>query len=328
MTEQDTIVFMKESNVIQNVSLSQRLGSETFKNRLEAQKEHSSEIYSGFGMTRFHPENMELLAAALKVLLGWTHLERRATKNSQAFTITHRDFSFTTLPKPFEGFTILHLSDLHIEGFADGGEKLCGILESLPCDICVITGDFRFETSGPFDRCIALTRRLVGSIRCRHGIYGILGNHDFVEMTGGLEETGITMLLNEHIRITKKSSAIVLAGIDDPHFYRTGNIAGALDGVGQNDFIILLSHSPESYRHASEKGVRLFLCGHTHSGQICLPGGIPIIVNAKAPRVFSRGSWNYLGMYGYTSRGIGSAGLPARFNCTPEIIIHRLLCAP
>ncbi len=88
---------------------------------------------------------------------------------------------------------------------------------------------------------------------------------------------------------------------------------------------ILLAHSPEIYKQACYAGFQLMLCGHTHGGQICLPGGFPLIVNAQCPRRICRGAWRYDSLQGYTSSGCGSSIVPARFNCPPEVTIHELL---
>jgi len=94
--------------------------------------------------------------------------------------------------------------------------------------------------------------------------------------------------------------------------------------VPEKEVRILLSHTPETYAEAEDAGVDYIICGHTHGGQVCLPGGIPIITNAKCPRSFCSGSWEYRKMLGYTSRATGSSGLSVRFNCPPEITIHKL----
>ena len=70
------------------------------------------------------------------------------------------------------------------------------------------------------------------------------------------------------------------------------------------------------------------LAGHTHGGQICLPGSIPITLDSNLPRAFGAGAWRYGGMAGYTSVGAGSSVIAVRLNCLPEITLHRLDSAP
>jgi predicted MPP superfamily phosphohydrolase len=91
---------------------------------------------------------------------------------------------------------------------------------------------------------------------------------------------------------------------------------------------ILLSHTPEIYRQAAHAQFSVMLCGHTHGGQICLPGGYPLTLDAKCPRYLGAGPWRYHNMVGYTSRGSGTSIVKARFNCLPEITLHRLRALP
>jgi uncharacterized protein len=154
--------------------------------------------------------------------------------------------------------------------------------------------------------------------------YGVLGNHDTIRMLPGLEEMGIRMLLNEYETITHNNECIYLAGIDDAHFYRADNIEKAASGIPNDKFSILLSHTPEIYRQAALADFNLLLSGHTHGGQICLPGGIPITLDSVLPRHMRSGPWKHREMIGYTSVGAGSSVVPVRFNCPPEITLHHL----
>ena len=95
----------------------------------------------------------------------------------------------------------------------------------------------------------------------------------------------------------------------------------------QGPFRLCLSHTPDNMPWARRNGVDLMLSGHTHGGQICLPGGIPITLDAKLPRRMGSGLWKYRDMVGYTSVGVGSCIVPVRINCPPEIALHHLRCA-
>jgi predicted MPP superfamily phosphohydrolase len=135
---------------------------------------------------------------------------------------------------------------------------------------------------------------------------------------------GIRMLMNESERIVRGNQRIHLAGVDDHHYYRAADIEKAASKVPDNEFSILLSHTPENYKAAADAGFRFFLSGHTHGGQVCLPGKIPLSLSANLPRRLGVGAWNYRAMTGYTSAGVGSSLVPVRFNCPPEITLHRL----
>jgi predicted MPP superfamily phosphohydrolase len=155
-------------------------------------------------------------------------------------------------------------------------------------------------------------------------IYGVLGNHDTIRMLPGLEDMGIRMLLNECEPIERNGQRIHLAGIDDAHFYRADNIEKAASLIPPDEFSILLSHTPEVYREAAYADFNVLLSGHTHGGQICLPGGIPITLSSVLPRHMGSGPWKYRDMIGYTSVGVGSCVVPVRYNCPPEITLHYL----
>ena len=157
-------------------------------------------------------------------------------------------------------------------------------------------------------------------------MYAVLGNHDSIRMVPALEEMGMRVLLNECAPISRGADTMYLAGIDDAHVYRVDNIEKAAAEIPRGAFSILLSHTPEIYRQAANAGFDVLLSGHTHGGQICLPGSIPITLHAVLPRRMGAGAWTYQGMAGYTSVGAGAAIVPVRLNCLPEITLHRLEC--
>jgi predicted MPP superfamily phosphohydrolase len=135
---------------------------------------------------------------------------------------------------------------------------------------------------------------------------------------------GKPLLLNESERIMRGADSIHLSGIDDAHYFRVDNIEKAASGVPRGEFSILLSHTPEIYRQAAHAGFDLLLSGHTHGGQICLPGSIPITLESVLPRSMGSGAWKYHEMRGYTSVGAGTSVVPVRINCLPEIALHHL----
>src|SRR5215212_2722555 len=189
-------------------------------------------------------------------------------------------------------------------------------------EVFVLTGDYRGRTFGPFQPALDGVAR-VGT-HLKQPIYAVLGNHDTIQMVPGLEAMGIRVLLNECETIVRKDQRIYLAGIDDAHFFRVDNIEKAALSIPRGEFSILLSHTPEVYRQAAHANFDLMLSGHTHGGQICLPGSIPIKLEAVLPRRMGAGPWQYRDMTGYTSVGAGSSVVPVRLNCRPEITLHHL----
>jgi len=304
--------------------LIKRIGNEHLSKRLERQVERSAKFYSSGHYSHFHLENIKTVSKIIRYVLKMGGLYKRGINNSCQFRITKIKRKFVNLPDSFHGFKILHLSDLHSDGYEDWGQSLNSILKNISADLCVITGDFRYLDEHVHNSAIRLTKKIVKEINSKHGIYGILGNHDFIEFVPLLEDIGIKMLVNENVQLKSNNQSIWIAGIDDAHYYDCHDIPRSLKEIPENDFVVFLSHTPETYREASNYNVDYFLCGHTHGGQLCLPGEIMIFKNAKCPRKYCKGAWNYKGMKGYTSRGTGSSGLPVRYNSKPEVTIHEL----
>jgi len=289
--------------------------------RRQIEQEKESRVF-GQGLGFFHIENWYSIHALIRMTLRATMLHGRGRRNALKLQLTENRIALPHLPDAFDGFRVLHLSDLHL----DVNEHMAGVLieriAGLEYDICVITGDFRAKTYGPYENALAAMKRVRAAMSAP--VYAILGNHDSIEMVPGLEGMGIHVMLNESAVIERDGELIYLAGIDDPHYYKAHNLEKAADAIPEEAISILLSHSPETYRHAAHAGFDVFFCGHTHGGQICLPGGLPLMCNAKAPRSVCNGQWCFGSMQGYTSRGSGASVVDVRYNCPPEVTVHTL----
>jgi uncharacterized protein len=301
--------------------LEQRLGRVHARQRLGIEREHEGQIFGG-GINFFHIENWYSIHALIRNVLRATGLFRRGMRNTAEIEVRHHHVQHAGVPKAFRAFTILQLSDLHIDICPLAMQRLSQIVGELSYDISVLTGDYRGETYGPYDMALAGLAKICNQLR--GPVYGVLGNHDTVRMVPHMEEMGIRMLLNESVAIEQTGERIYLAGIDDAHFYRVDNIEKAASAIPPESFSILLSHTPEIYRQAAHANFDLMLSGHTHGGQICLPGGIPIELNAVLPRHMGSGAWKHHSMFGYTSTGAGTSVVAVRFNCSPEVTLHHL----
>ncbi|MEX2606933.1 MAG: metallophosphoesterase [Kiritimatiellia bacterium] len=252
--------------------------------------------------------------------LGLLSRARMLARNPE---IVEREIELPNLPETFEGYRILHLSDFHFDFIPELPEIVENLLSGVTFDLCVLTGDFRGETTGPYEESLdhlARTRPALGE-----KVVAVLGNHDNVEIMLRLPEMGIPVLMNQCMKLERDGSSILLGGIDDPHFYRTHNFSLMKTEVEAAPVSILLSHSAESYREAAEAGFDVQLSGHTHGGQLCLPGGIPVLAHLHdCPRRMIRGAWSHRQLQGYTSRGIGSSTLDVRLCCPPEATVHVL----
>jgi predicted MPP superfamily phosphohydrolase len=261
---------------------------------------------------------------ALKIGLRAVGLYQAGRRNSLSPIIRQITLRYPHLPAAFDGFRVLHISDFHIDGTDGLAEAVAPVLAGIRTDLCVFTGDYRFEDHGPFPGVYPRMRQIIDAISAEHGILGILGNHDPAEMVSGLEALGVRMLVNEAVEIRRGADSLWVAGVDDPFDYRCDDLAAALGDVPSGAFKLLLAHAPEIYQTAADQGVDLYLSGHTHGGQIRLPFIGAIKHNANCPKEFGHGLWKHAGMQGYTSAGVGCSSVPVRFNCPPEIVVFEL----
>jgi uncharacterized protein len=301
--------------------LKKRIGAEHVDRRLKIEAEHEAQLF-GQGLIFFNLENWDLAPRIIRSLLKLTGLYRRARRNADRIVVRSNIVAFEHLPPAFDNFTILHISDLHVDISEGAMQHLVGIVSDQQYDVCVLTGDYRGKTYGPFEKSIKGVNELRALLK--GPVYGVLGNHDSIRMAPAMEAMGIRLLFNECEPIVRGDDRIYLAGVDDPHFYRADDLAKASSQIPPGDFSILLSHSPEIYDRAAASGFDLMLSGHTHGGQLCLPGGFAIKLEARLPRAMGSGAWRYAGIAGYTSVGAGTSLLPVRLNCPPEITLHTL----
>lgn len=301
--------------------LEARIGRAHLRQRLGLEGEYEARALRR-GTHFFHLEKLYSLHTLIHVALTLTGLRARGRRNVLDIRLRDNEVRLGRLPPAFEGFRLLHLSDLHIDMSETHLERLIDSVRGVAHDVCVLTGDFRFRSFGAYAPTLDALARLRPHLG--EAVYAVLGNHDTIRMVPGMEALGIGVLMNEAARIERHGDVIVLVGIDDAHYFRTHNLHKAAADLAPDACAILLSHTPEPYRLAAHADISLMLSGHTHGGQICLPGGIPILTDSDAPRATARGPWQHHGMAGYTSVGCGSSVVDVRLNCPPEITLHRL----
>ena len=304
--------------------LQARVGKIHLQQRLGIERDYERKVF-GQGRTFFHVENWYSLRSIIRNCLRLVLLHGRARRNARRIEIRHNHIKLPRLPAAFEDFTLLQISDLHLDMAADFPHALIEAVRQVEYDLCVLTGDFRAETFGPYEAALQGLQQVRTQLEGE--VYAILGNHDTVCMVPGMESMDIRLLLNEQVTLQRGGDTIYLVGIDDPHYYRADNLEKAAENIPEDAVSILLAHSPEIYRHAAHADFDVMLCGHTHAGQICLPGGVPLMCNASCPRSLCAGAWSYHGLSGYTSAGSGACVVDVRLNCPPEITLHHLHCA-
>lgn len=305
--------------------LERRLGHFYARQRLGIEQDHEARVF-GYGLNFFHPENWYAAHHVIALALKLTGLYWRGRRNAEKVQLRQNRIVSPELPSGFDGFTILQLSDLHVDTNPGAMARVAELVRNARYDISVLTGDFRGRTFGGYESTLAGLEQIRG---CLAGeVFAVLGNHDTIRMLPGMEALGMRVLVNESVELKRGGGRIHLVGVDDAHYFRMDNIEKATAGIPPGEFAILLSHTPEIYRQAAYADFKLMLSGHTHGGQICLPGSIPVTLDSRLPRRMGSGAWMYHRMPGYTSAGAGTSIVPVRFNCPAEITLHTLTRPP
>ena len=302
-------------------ALEPRVGALHLRQRLGLESDHQARIF-GRGRNFFHLENWYSVHGLIRHGLRLAGLHGRGRRNALRIKVQENPLTVPGLPAAFEGYTILQVSDPHLDMSPGLPNAVAELVRGLQYDICVLTGDFRARTFGPYRPAVEALARVRAYLR--DPVYAVLGNHDTIRMVPDLESQGIRVLLNESVALRRGGASLYLAGVDDPHYYKADNLEKAAQHVPDEGPSLLLAHSPEIYRHVAHAGFDAMLCGHTHGGQICLPGGLPLMCNARCPRAMCAGPWSYHDMIGYTSRGAGVSVVDVRLNCPGEVTLHRL----
>ncbi|MBU3983042.1 MAG: CDP-archaeol synthase, partial [Proteobacteria bacterium] len=153
--------------------------------------------------------DLVILAPLFKV----TGLYEKGTRNALKIEVVKKTFFFPSLPDAFDQFRILLLTDLHLDGLDGLTDSLITHLQDIEVDLCLIGGDIRMQTYGPIAPCLRHLRRLLPHVRTRHGLLGVLGNHDCLEMAPDFEEAGLSMLINESWPIERNGGKILIVGV-------------------------------------------------------------------------------------------------------------------
>ena len=248
----------------------------------------------------------------------------RGLANAQDIQIVEHELTFERLPAVFDGYRILHVTDPHIDSLPGIEDAISERIAPLRYDACVLTGDYRFRAFGDYGPEVRLPlQQIISNVYAPDGVYATLGNHDTHPAVNLLEDMGVRVLTNEHVTLSRDSDHITFTGIDDPHYYYTPHASDTLR-QSEDAFKIALVHSPELYQEAAANGYDLYLCGHTHGGQICLPTGTPILKNLQKGHHLVQGLWQERQMIGYTSAGCGVSGIPVRYFSRGEVTVFTL----
>ena len=257
---------------------------------------------------------------AMRVLALYEYGRRAAL----APRLANLTLSFPTLPRVFDGYRILHLTDTHLDILPELAEVARAMLAGVEVDALVLTGDILGHHDAPLASAIEPLANVLEGLLVHEHRLAVLGNHDPPMMAEALTRLGFEVMINRSVALERGGERIVFTGLDDVHSFYTDAASAALLDAGIDGFRIALVHSPEIADEASAAGIMLYLCGHTHGGQVCLPGGKPLITQLTRCHKAARGLWRYGPMKGYTSAGLGTNWPPLRYHCQGEMTIITL----
>jgi predicted MPP superfamily phosphohydrolase len=241
-----------------------------------------------------------------------------ASYERHALQLTEADLSVTGLPEALDGLRIGLLTDIHHSEMVSAADVRAAVDlagQTRP-DLIVLGGDY--VTWGN-RRFVGPCAELLGALRAPHGVFAVLGNHDDDrDMPAALAAQHITMLKDARTSLRIRGEVLDLVGI---RFWtrRAGDIARLT--ANARGAVLLLAHDPQRLNQASGLGVPAVLSGHTHGGQIVLPGIGPI-AGRRFPVVSGLGRRRQTSIF--VSRGIGTVYVPVRINCPPEVAVITL----
>ncbi|WP_243895936.1 metallophosphoesterase [Paenibacillus sp. F411] len=276
----------------------------------------------GRGMTRRQFLKRGFQAAAAAGLLGAGY---GAFWEPNHIELTRLNLQQQRLPASFHGMKIVHFSDLHL-GFPLWSDKTGKVVEMIlqeKPDLIVFTGDMVDGRAQALDGSLEALSRLQAPL----GVLSILGNHDYEnadDLVSKQASAGFTVLRNSHVLLERRGKVIAVAGLED-WLEGTPDAEQALQGIPEGMYTLMLMHEPDYAGIVSTYPVDLQLSGHSHGGQIRLPGIGEVVTPPGALR-YVQGLYNVgeRGMPLYVNRGLGTTRLPMRFLCRPEITVLTL----
>ena len=245
------------------------------------------------------------------------------------FDLAEIELRLPRWPAALDGLTILQLSDFHARRPGPVEAWCASLAERLPTpDLLCLTGDFA-EYQAALEACRAAIQPLGATL----GKFAVFGNNDYqprakhLALRSLLDELEVRPLDDEAVILERAGAPFAVGGLQ---FYFVRRIeqrfvypvAKAFEQVPAGLPRLLLSHTPEALPEAALANVDLVLAGHTHGGQVCWPGGIPIHQNMSRPSTnyCDRGLHRRGGTWSYTSRGLGASTVPLRFWSRPEAV--------
>lgn len=232
--------------------------------------------------------------------------------------VTRASLPVSGLPEALAGLRVALVTDLHHSGTVPRElvESAVRIAQQERPDLVVLGGDYITWGERHYVEPVA---EIVGRLAAPHGVFAILGNHDDDRaMPAALRKAGLDVLRDARTQVLIKGEAIEIAGI---RYWtrKAGEIARVLRGATAP--VILLAHDPRRFVEAAALDVPLVLSGHTHGGQVLLPG-VGALLGRKFPVLEGLARRDNTTLF--VSRGVGTVYVPFRLNCPPEVAVLTL----
>jgi predicted MPP superfamily phosphohydrolase len=261
------------------------------------------------------------LAAALSSLAGLRAIWPRPI-------LVHHTLNIPGLPVAFENYRIVHLSDVHCGPWTPAArvEGWVARINALGPDLVAVTGDL-ITTGSDY---VGAVSQALGGLRARDGVFACMGNHDYFTdgeaFARALGHAGLTVLRNRGQEVERDGDRLYVAGVDDT-WSRRADMGAALSGRPGEMPTLLLAHDPLLFPEAAAAGVELTLSGHTHGGQLAVPGLARRLNLARLASEFTVGIYRTGRSILHVSRGAGTTGPPIRLGAPSEISVITLRAA-
>jgi predicted MPP superfamily phosphohydrolase len=232
--------------------------------------------------------------------------------------LTKVDLPVRGLPHAFDGLRVGFVTDLHLSAQVPVETVVAAVslLNAQAPDLTLLGGDYVSFAERAF---MGPAAEVLGVLRAAHGVFGIIGNHDDERhMPAALRAQQIGMLLDDHTAIERQGERLTLVGLK----FWTNKPRQIHEVVSRSvGPRLLLAHDPRRIADAAQQGIPAVLAGHTHGGQVVLPG-LGAIAARRFPVAAGRASRDDAEMF--VSRGVGTVVIPIRFNCPPEVVVVTL----
>lgn len=270
-----------------------------------------------------------ILSASIIAFSVWVYWGNTSIQTTQI------NISSKKIPSSFDGFTIVHISDLHNAEFGNNQSRLLNAVKNASPDLIAITGDLIDSRRTDVAKAMEF---ISGAVKIAP-VYYVTGNHEsrtseYAKLKEQMTKAGVVILNDEGTKIKRGKASIHLLGLNDPDFTETDDAyesAAMIDAKLKdmlsvsNEYTILLSHRPELFDVYAANNIDLVLSGHAHGGQFRLPfiGGLVAPNQGLFPK-YSEGVYEKNQTKMIVSRGLGNSIIPVRINNRPELVVITL----